>query len=44
MVTSRKREGGKDNLGGGEQEVQTIRYKISYKDKLYSMGNIAYIL
>ena len=28
----------------GDEEVQTIRYKISYKDILHNMGNIANIL
>ena len=25
----------------GDQDMQTIRYKISYKDILYNMGNVA---
>ena len=25
--------------GGGDEEVQTVRYKKSYKDILYNMGN-----
>ena len=25
----------------GDQDIQTIRYKISYKDILYNMGNVA---
>ena len=32
--------GRKGNLGGWELEIQTIGYKISYKDILYNMGNI----
>ena len=32
------------NTGVGDEEVQTVRYKISYKDILYNMGNIANIL
>ena len=32
------------NIGVGDLEVQTIMYKISYKDILYKMGNIANIL
>ena len=40
---------GKGERGGaiqgvGDQEVQTIRYKISYKDILYNCGDIANIL
>ena len=44
MVTSGEREGGRGNIGVGEYEVQTILYKISYKDILYNTGNIANIL
>ena len=43
-VASGEREGGWGNIGGGDLEVQTIRYKISYKDILYNTGNIANIL
>ena len=25
----------------GDQDMQTVRYKISYKDILYNMGNVA---
>ena len=32
---------GRGKIGVGEQEVQSIRYKISYKDILYKMGNVA---
>ena len=44
MVTSREREGGWGNIGIEEQEVQTVMYKISYKDILQNLGNIANIL
>ena len=43
MVTS----GGKEGEGTGcvgDEEVQTTGYKISYKDILSNMGNIANIL
>ena len=36
MVISAERERGRDNVGLGEQEVQTIKYKISYEDMLYN--------
>ena len=42
MVTSGEREGGE--YGVGNEEVQTIRYKISCKNILYNMGNIANVL
>ena len=29
------------NIGGREEEVQTISYKISYKDTVNNMGNTA---
>ena len=32
---------GEGTTGVGEQVVQTIKYKISCKDILYNMGNIA---
>ena len=41
MVTSGEREGGRGKIGVGDYEVQTIMYKISYKDILYNMGNTA---
>ena len=41
---SGEREVGRGKIGVGEQEVQTIRYKISFKALLYNMGNIANIL
>ena len=44
MVTSGESEGVRGKLGVGEEEVQTTRYKISYKDILYNTGNIANIL
>ena len=31
-------------MGGGDEQVQSIRQKISYKDMLSSMGNIANVL
>ena len=37
-------EAGRGNIGVGEEEVQTIRYKMIYKDILYNTGNIANIL
>ena len=37
-----KREGERGNIEVGDQEVQTIRYKICYKDILYNMVNIAF--
>jgi len=43
VVTSREREQSRSNIGIGNQEVQTVRYKISYKDVPYNMGNIANI-
>ena len=36
MVISAERERGRGNVGLGEQEVQTIKYKISYEDMLYN--------
>lgn len=44
MVTSREREGGRDKIGIGEKVVQTIMYKINYKDIFQNMGNISNIL
>ena len=44
VVTSGEREGGAGNIKVGEKEVQTIRYKVSYKDILYNTGNTANIL
>ena len=43
MVT----KGGEKGLGkqrGEDKEVQTTRCKVSYKDILYKMGNVANIL
>ena len=37
-------EGGRGKKRGGDKEVQTIRYKISYTYILCNMGNIANIL
>lgn len=36
--------GGRAKTEGGEQEVQTIGHKISFKDILYNPGMIASIL
>ena len=36
MVISAERERARGNVGLGEQEVQTIKYKISYEDMLYN--------
>lgn len=36
--------GESQDRGGGEQEVQTIGHKISFKDILYNPGMIASIL
>ena len=44
MVTSGEREGGRDNIGIEDEEVQTVIYKTSYKDILYNTGNIANVL
>ena len=44
VITSGEREGGRGNIRAGEKEVQTIMYKINYKDILYNTGNIANIL
>ena len=44
MVTSGIREGGTGDMGIGDSEVQTIMYKISYKDKLYNTEKIVSIL
>ena len=44
VVTSGEREGGRGNIRVGDQEVQTITYKIIYKDILYNTVNIANIL
>ena len=43
MITSGEREGGRGNIGVEEWEVQTTKYKISYKDILNNTGNIANI-
>ena len=40
MVTTGDRLGERGNIGVGDQEVQTIRYKISYKYILYNPGNM----
>ena len=38
IVTTGERDEGRGDRGVEESEVQTIRYKISYKDILYNMG------
>ena len=38
IVTTGERDDGRGYRGVEESEVQTIRYKISYKDILYNMG------
>ena len=43
VVTGREREESRGNIGTGNQKVQTVRYKISYKDVPYNMGNITNI-
>ena len=40
-VTNGKREEGREKMRAWGEEVQTIRYKISYKYILYNTGNIA---
>ena len=44
MVTSQEREGGRGKIGIGGQVVQTIMYKINYKDIFQNIGNISNIL
>ena len=44
MVTSGEREGRRGNTEAGDYKVPTIRYKISFKDILYNMGNTASVL
>ena len=44
VVTSGKGEKGREKTKVGDYEVQTIRQKISYKDILYNLGNLANIL
>ena len=44
MVTSQEREGGRGKIGIGEHVVQTIMYKINYKDIFQNIGNISNIL
>ena len=39
-----EREVGRGNIGIGDEEVQTIGYKISYKDIVYNPENIVNIL
>ena len=42
--TSGEREGGRGNIGVGDEEFQTTRYEISYEDILCSTENTANIL
>ena len=44
MVTSGERKAGGGSIRVGDYKVHTIRYKISYEDILYNVGNIANIL
>ena len=37
----REREAGRGKVRVGELKVQTVRYKICYKDISYDMGNVA---
>ena len=41
MIISGEREAGRGKVSVGEYKLQTIRYKICYKDISYDMGNIA---
>ena len=43
MATHGQREGRRDNIRVEEEEGQTIRYKIRFKDLLYGVGNKANI-
>ena len=43
MFTKGEKEGGRGIVGVGVEDIQTIMYKISYKDILYNTGNIANI-
>ena len=44
MVTNGVKERGRGNAAGGEQEGQAISYKMSYKDTLQNIRNMANIL
>ena len=44
MVTSGEDGEGGEKIGGRDQEVQTTKCKISYKDILYNTENMANIL
>ena len=44
MVTNKEKEQGRSNIGLGDSEVRTIRYKISYKDVCTTWGNTGNIL
>ena len=44
LILKIKLWGGKGNIGVGKYKVQTIRYKITYKDILYSTRNTTNIL
>ena len=43
MVLRWERSGGRGQISEGDEQVQTVRYKISYKDVMYSAGYIANI-
>ena len=38
FITSGERGRGQSNMGVGHEELQTIRYSISYRDILHNMG------
>ena len=38
---SGEKEERRENIGVGDSEVQTIWYKMNYRDILYNLGNIA---
>ena len=44
MVTSRGREASKGSTGAEEYEVQTITYKVGYRNTSYNMEDMANIL
>lgn len=44
VLIGREKRAGRGQIEVGDLEVQTTRYKISYKDVLYNMVNIDSIL
>lgn len=44
VMIGERRERRRGNIGVGNQEVQTISYKISYKNIFYYTENIANVL